>query len=295
MRDKVIPNLFIIGAPRCGTTSFFNMLVSHPEICPASPKEPFYLVDKDFWKQRSINYHTAGLDGYSNYFKSYKNEKYILDGSTPYYFQDTALNLIPQLGNQSKVLFLLREPAQRVYSNYRYLQESVGIKAGGSFAEYLKLLDEGYEFEGNQQLADAIKHSFYSDYIEAWVDAIGANNVKIYLLEDIIGNADKWLEDISGWLKVDEELFSSAVGHSNPSYHINNKKIHGFVAGFGKSIFSILGEGRFKDRLKSLYYRANSVKHSDDEKYIAELKKVFEDKNSELSEKFSIDISSWGC
>ncbi|WP_040414858.1 sulfotransferase [Desulfococcus multivorans] len=36
------PDFFIIGAPRCGTTSLSRYLSKHPDICFSRPKEPHY-------------------------------------------------------------------------------------------------------------------------------------------------------------------------------------------------------------------------------------------------------------
>lgn len=36
------PNFFIIGAPKCGTTSLAHYLGEHPDIFMSYPKEPFY-------------------------------------------------------------------------------------------------------------------------------------------------------------------------------------------------------------------------------------------------------------
>jgi hypothetical protein len=40
------PNLFMIGGPKCGTTSFQEYLAGHPHIFMSEPKEPCYF-DKD--------------------------------------------------------------------------------------------------------------------------------------------------------------------------------------------------------------------------------------------------------
>ena len=41
VKDK-IPNLFVIGAPKCGTTSILKYLDQHPEIFVSDIKEPHY-------------------------------------------------------------------------------------------------------------------------------------------------------------------------------------------------------------------------------------------------------------
>ena len=40
------PNLFIVGAPRCGTTSLWSYLKGHLEIYMSTPKE-LYFFDAD--------------------------------------------------------------------------------------------------------------------------------------------------------------------------------------------------------------------------------------------------------
>lgn len=48
----VRPNLFIVGAPRSGTTSMYNYLQSHPQIAMGAKKKPHHfcddLIDPDF-------------------------------------------------------------------------------------------------------------------------------------------------------------------------------------------------------------------------------------------------------
>jgi hypothetical protein len=38
------PNFFIIGAPKCGTTSFWTWLSSHPNIFVTPEKEPHFSI-----------------------------------------------------------------------------------------------------------------------------------------------------------------------------------------------------------------------------------------------------------
>ena len=39
------PSFFIIGAPKCGTTSLYRYLTLHPNIIMSIPKEPHYFSD----------------------------------------------------------------------------------------------------------------------------------------------------------------------------------------------------------------------------------------------------------
>jgi hypothetical protein len=44
IEDIKLPNLFIVGAPRSGTTSLYNYLKQHPEVFMSPAKEPHYFV-----------------------------------------------------------------------------------------------------------------------------------------------------------------------------------------------------------------------------------------------------------
>ena len=40
----MLPNLFLAGFPKAGTTSLFSWLAAHPEVCGARPKEPGHFL-----------------------------------------------------------------------------------------------------------------------------------------------------------------------------------------------------------------------------------------------------------
>ena len=66
-----IPNLFIVGAPKCGTTSLHYWLSQHPEIFMSDPKEPFYFC-------KDLHEEADNLHGYKvNYFKYRDEESYL--------------------------------------------------------------------------------------------------------------------------------------------------------------------------------------------------------------------------
>ncbi len=63
MSERMItPNLFIAGAPKCGTSSLYFWLSDHPEVCASTPKEPFYFIDKGYSEfKKESNYHVHGM------------------------------------------------------------------------------------------------------------------------------------------------------------------------------------------------------------------------------------------
>ncbi len=113
------PNFFIIGAPKCGTTSLAAWLAEHPQIFMSPKKEPFYFND-DTFHRRTI----TSLAEYETLFAD-ANERHLAVGeaSTGYLFSHTAVPNILDYAPDAKFVVSLRNPVtmapslheQRVY------------------------------------------------------------------------------------------------------------------------------------------------------------------------------------
>ncbi|MCP2728272.1 sulfotransferase family protein [Limnofasciculus baicalensis] len=100
------PNLFVVGAPKCGTTSMHNYLGQHPEIFMSSPKELHYF-------SRDIDCFTGKIKELYNYlqlFDSAGNAKYIGESSPEYLYSEVASQQIKELCSDAKIIIMLRNP-----------------------------------------------------------------------------------------------------------------------------------------------------------------------------------------
>ena len=75
--DKVntLPNLFIVGAAKSGTTSLHNYLNQHPDVFMCTPKEPHFLINNDIGKDR-IPVGICSENEYLNLFLAGEEKKY---------------------------------------------------------------------------------------------------------------------------------------------------------------------------------------------------------------------------
>ncbi len=106
------PNFFIIGAPKCGTTSLAYWLSEHPNIYMSSIKEPYYWCT-DF----SIYSAVRDKNFYYSLFKN-ANERHIAIGeaSVWYLYSNVAVKNIEQTLPGSKYIVMLRNPVDMLYS-----------------------------------------------------------------------------------------------------------------------------------------------------------------------------------
>ena len=58
-----LPNLFIIGVPKAGTTTLARWLCDHPDVRGGVEKELRFLMDAGSTQARPDAYHETGLAG----------------------------------------------------------------------------------------------------------------------------------------------------------------------------------------------------------------------------------------
>lgn len=116
MNNKNIPNLFIIGAPKCGTTSLIHYLKQHPDIFVSIIKEPHYFnLDSDH------RYYFREED-YLNLFSEANNSyKYYAEGSVWYFYSLVAVDEIIKFNPNAKFIVMLRNPVSMFFSLHQEL------------------------------------------------------------------------------------------------------------------------------------------------------------------------------
>jgi hypothetical protein len=106
-----IPNFFLVGAPKSGTTAMSEYLRMHPQVFVSDPKEPAFFSD-DIQPSRF-----ATLDEYLRLFAGAMADHAVLtDASTNYIHSHRALHRIYSLWPQAKLGVMLRRPAELVYA-----------------------------------------------------------------------------------------------------------------------------------------------------------------------------------
>jgi len=101
------PDFFVVGAPRCGTTSLCRYLANHPQICFSRPKEPHYFARLDGLPAES--------ELQSHYIERYfghRNDRHNLagEGSVSYLYLPEAIERIRHFNPAARFIVMLRNP-----------------------------------------------------------------------------------------------------------------------------------------------------------------------------------------
>ncbi|MEQ5806161.1 sulfotransferase domain-containing protein [Alteromonas sp. NFXS44] len=255
MERNLLPNLLLAGAPKCGTTSVYDWLVKHPDISGAVDKELFYLIDKSDWKySEKSNWGSHGKVGYSKYFK--EDNQIMVDGTTLTIYQESALEFAKEL--KPKVLFFIREPSSRIFSTFKYFRDTrTVLPKNMSFSEFLKRVDSGDDFRGNNQLSKVIEQSRYYLYLNKWKDVLGEQNIRTYDFSDFKEQKVALMRDIAEWLNIDGDFYSNFdFTHKNET---SIAKFRGLNRVKEKIAVKVKNK-KIKEVIKPIYEKLNKAK-----------------------------------
>jgi hypothetical protein len=98
------PNLFIVGAPKCGTTAWARYLGSHPDIFITEVKETSYFAS-DLPGMQWVK----SDQQYERLFERGRNKKVIGDPSAAHLFSSVAAREIAKYDPHAKILIFLRD------------------------------------------------------------------------------------------------------------------------------------------------------------------------------------------
>src|SRR5580693_9115330 len=126
-----LPNLFVIGAPKSGTTSLHRYLDQHPSIAMSVVKEPkFFLADGTRPRhggpgdERACRSYVVDRSEYEALFRYPEGPVSYAGESSPFYlWHPDAPARIHALVPEARLVAVLREPTMRAYSNWADLRE----------------------------------------------------------------------------------------------------------------------------------------------------------------------------
>src|SRR4051812_39422003 len=184
-----LPNLIIIGGLKCGTTSLHHYLNLHPQIAMSRPKELNFFVAELNWE--------LGPEWYASHFERSAS---VRGETSPHYtnlprFTGVAERMRAVLGGEARVVYMVRDPIDRMLSHYLH-------NVGG-----------GYE---SRPLATALSdpesayvaRSRYAMQVEPYLEAFGAERVRIVLREDLADHRADTMRAVFEFCGVDAGFVS---------------------------------------------------------------------------------------
>lgn len=311
MRQK-IPNFFIVGAAKAGTTSLYHYLNAHDEIYFSPIKEPnFFSTDIDtaeftsvykknvdhipesfFREKPQKNFQLSFIrdeNKYLDLFRWADGESILGECSTSYLYSKEAARKIHEFNPGSKIIIILRNPVERTYSHYL-----MALRYGFTNLPFRKALekDRNQNNKGWGKSELFIELSMYYEQISRYLKVFDENQVKIALFDDFKNDPLKLLNTFCHFLGV-EEFNSVDDKKYNTALLPRSKNLNKLMVNSGiKNRISNLVNERAKEKLKKMFFQEHYVPdlNSDDRQYLQEL---FHDDVEKTSKLIQRDLSHW--
>ena len=207
--SRVLPECFVIGVVRSGTTSLYHYLGQHPCIASSAYDELGYFDD---------NYH-LGINWYKSLFptKSTKNKiikkygKFLTYDVTPFYiYNPLVARRISESFPNAKIISNLRNPIDRAYSNYiimlqegdtsKTFEEMVQAAMNDLEKNKSKLNDEAYVVDTHYE--NILARGFYADQLEIWFKKFQKKQLLMIPSEDLAQKPDQVLTKVFEFLDL---------------------------------------------------------------------------------------------
>ena len=208
-----LPNFLIIGAPKCGTTALHNYMAEHPDIFMSNPKEPQWFVAEELRETPYFDALVHSDEEYEALFDAAGDVPVRGESSALYFYSATAPGRIKSALGDPKLVLLLRQPADRIYSGFHFRQQ-IGYDVLDDFETIARawLRDEYLEKAIHRLSFD---YSNYSKFLPVWRDTFGPDRLKIFLHDDLKKDTIGLCREIYRYLGVDDTFAPNAqVAHN---------------------------------------------------------------------------------
>jgi Sulfotransferase family len=307
-----MPDFFIVGHPKCGTTALHEMLRGHPQIYMPELKETqFFARDMRVGVPANMNDLPDTLEEYLELFAPAGRQRLAGEATPSYLRSPTAAAAIAQLQPSARIIAILREPASFLRSlHMQFLQGAIETEPDLRTALALEpSRREGRNVPKYSQWPRALfysEHICYVEQLRRYHAAFSSEQVLVLIYDDFRADNAATVARVLGFLEVDDTV-ALAPSEANPTVVPRSQWLQEAVqtVSVGRGPVSRgLKEGlkrvtpaRTRRRAleltrRRLVYRSASAP---DEELAHELRRQFKDEVAALSEYLGRDlVSLWG-
>jgi hypothetical protein len=308
-----VPDFYIVGHHKSGTTAMYEMLRRHPQIFMPDMKEPEFFGREHLRRQglpplptrRPKTYAESRPQTYSEYlslFEPASPDQLVGEASPSYLWSPMAARLIAEVQPAARIIAILREPASFLRSlHLQMLQDHVQFEPDLGKA----IANEGRPREGarNLRYTDRIH---YVEQLRRYHSAFPQEQVMVVIYDDFRADNEATVRSVLRFLDVDSDVTIEAV-HANSTVAARSQMLDNWVRALrvgrgplsrgAKSTFKALTPRRVRRDAVRVFQ--NKVVYGSapapDESLMIELRRRFKPEVAALSDYLGRDlIGQWG-
>ncbi len=218
-----LPNFFLVGVAKAGTTSLYRYLREHPQVYMSPIKGPTFFGAADLLLEphrdvmlEELARHRAALrayldgpqelsaehfvlnwDDYVCLFRDVRDELAVGEASTGYFWLPSAAATIRATLPDARIAVMLRDPAERLFSLYL---TTLRAEPGVTFRAWFEAT-----LAEPRRRAVGVEPGRYATHLERFFDLFPSNQLRVYLYEDYRADARAVLRDLFAFLGVNPD------------------------------------------------------------------------------------------
>ena len=232
-----MPDFFIVGQPKSGTTALYEMLRRHPQIFMPELKEPMFLASDLLagLRRPSVRARPRTLEEYLALFAGASADQRAGEASSLYLSSHDAAANVATLQPAARIVAIVREPAALLSSLHLQLLQDHNEQET-DLRRALAL--EGERREGRRIPPRCARPAslFYSDHVryveqlQRFRDAFPAEQILVLLYDDFRAENAETVRRVLDFLEVDAGVEIEPV-EANPTVRLRSGQLEGVVKG----------------------------------------------------------------
>jgi len=308
-----IPDFFIVGHAKSGTTALYEMLRPHPQIFMPDEKEPwFFSTDmRARFQPRIGGAAPETLQEYLALFAPAGPGQKAGEASSSYLWSRTAAAGIHEVQPDARIIAILREPSSFLRSLHlqlvqTHVENEKDLRRAISL-EHERSLGRSIPSRSHRpQLLQYSDHVRYAEQLRRYHDLFGRERVLTLIYDDFRSDNAATVRQVLSFLEVDEAEPVEVV-KANPTVGMRSQMLDELVhaVSTGAGPFSRAAKGAVKAvtpqrlRREALRVTQRKVVHAPpkpaDEEFLTELRRRFRGQVEEASEYLDRDlVTLWG-
>ena len=292
-----MPNLFVIGAAKAGTTALYHYLTQHPQVFLPRNKEPMFFSRDE--------YYAKGLDWYEEFYFHGAENYPVRAEATPHYlyWSEKVAPRIKEVYGEKPVKFIVsfRDPVSRAYSWYwnmvREGREDLDFDEALRVEEYRLKQNRNELYQLGSMVYGYSAGSRYASLLQPYLELFSAKDFYFVFQDDLKSRANEICANTFEFLGIESSVQISS-SNSNPAAMPRSRLLHRTLRqrSLLKEYIKPFMPGRFRRHLKSRMMQVN-LKETPyaplDPQLAHELRLSYRTDIGKLEKITGRDLSSW--
>lgn len=291
-----LPTFLIVGVQKAGTTSIYNYLQEHPQVFMSRVKETNFLEQnwETFPPEKQNKNGIITFEDYAALFKDVTDEIAIGEASPNYLFHyESSAERIKKYVPNAQLIVVLRNPIERAYSDYlMHIRDAIGTQ----------VISLGEQIDKSANKSFILRKGFYVTPLKYYFEQFGQEQVKVYLYDDLVQNAEQFMQKFYSHIGVDpnfkpdvsQKVQQAKIPKNQTIHNLLQRKnpVRSIAANALKTVIPLETRQKIRDRLinfNSHPKKAMPLTEKDRQKLI----NLYREDIWQLQDLIKRDLSSW--